>query len=156
MSLIIRPALATDAHAIGNLARQFAGYLRSLGDLSEFNLTAERYLQDGFGTQPAFSGIVGEDNGKVVGYLLYHFGYDSDAAVRNLHVVDLYVDQNSRRQGAGTALMRAAAEIALAGGAVELIWSVYRPNTLAAEFYERLGAQRISNLFFMTLRADAL
>lgn len=153
MTLTIRPALETDARDIGNLAQQFASYLRELGDQSEFNLTAESYLRDGFGKQPAFSGIVGEDNGRVVGYLLYHFGYDSDAAARNLHVVDLYVDRSDRRRGVGTALMRSAAEIARAGDAFELVWSVYHRNILASEFYERLGAERITNLFFMKIRA---
>jgi GNAT superfamily N-acetyltransferase len=156
MALTIRPALATDARDIGNLAQQFAGYLRDLGDTSKFNLTAERYLQDGFGQQPAFAGIVAEDDGNVVAYLLYHFGYDSDTAARILHIVDLYVDRSKRRHGVGTALMRAAARIALAGGAVELVWSVCRPNTLAAQFYERLGAQPITELFFMKMRADSL
>jgi diamine N-acetyltransferase len=156
MALIIRPSLESDAREIGNLAQQFAGYLRELGDQSEFYLTAERYLRDGFGERPAFSGIVAEDGGSVVGYLLYHFGYDSDAAERNLYIADLYVDRDHRRRGVGAALMRSAAEIARAGGAVEMVWAVYRDNNLAAEFYDRLGAQRVTNLFFMAVRADAL
>jgi len=36
MALTIRSALATDAHAIGSLAKQFAIYLRSLGDQTDF------------------------------------------------------------------------------------------------------------------------
>ena len=82
MALIIRPALASDAQSIGNLARQFASYLSELGDLTDFKLTANAYLRDGFGTKPAFAGLVAEDQGKVIGYLLYHFGYDSDRANR--------------------------------------------------------------------------
>jgi hypothetical protein len=80
MAIRIRPARASDADEIGELARQFAEYLGSLGDPTEFKLSAEAYLRDGFGKQPAFSGLVAEDGGKVVGYLLYHLGYDSDAA----------------------------------------------------------------------------
>ncbi len=49
MSLTIRGARASDAASIGRLAGEFADYLRSLGDASEFNLTAEAYLPDGFG-----------------------------------------------------------------------------------------------------------
>src|SRR5882724_2272892 len=101
MDLKIRPALAEDAQAVGNLAQQFANYLRSLGDTTDFNLSAERYLRDGFGSRAAFAGLVAEVHGKVIGYLLYHFGYDSDAAARTLHIVDLYVDSATRRQGAG-------------------------------------------------------
>jgi len=156
MHLKIRPALAEDAEAVGYLAGQFAGYLRSLGDTSDFNLTAERYLRDGFGPQPAFAGLVAEIEGHVVGYLLYHFGYDSDAAARNLHIADLYVDSATRRQGAGRALVSAAAGIALKAGAREMVWSVYHANALATTFYEKLGAQRITDVFFMKLAVDAL
>src|SRR6266446_9489899 len=98
--LNVRTALASDAHSIGNLAQQFAGYLRQLGDLTDFNLTAETYLRDGFSSQPVFTGLVAEDKGRVIGYLLYHFGYDSDAAVPNLHIADLYVDSEARKRGA--------------------------------------------------------
>jgi ribosomal protein S18 acetylase RimI-like enzyme len=156
MTFIIRPALAGDAHAIGNLAQQFAGYLRSLGDPTDFKLTAETYLGDGFGATPAFAGLVAEDQGTVIGYLLYHFGYDSDKAARNLHVVDLYVDPAVRTRGVGTALMSHAAGIAREAGAQELIWSVFHPNTLAIGFYEKLGAVRITDVFFMNLPANEI
>ena len=156
MPITVRSARAGDAEDIGRLARQFAEYLRSLGDQTEFKMSAEAYLRDGFGRQPAFSGFVAEDAGKVIGYLLYHLGYDSDAAARILHVVDLYVERSNRRHGAGHALMEAAAEIAIEAGAEELIWSVYNLNSLAASFYQKLGAERITEVFFMKMRADAL
>ena len=156
VALIIRPALASDAQSIGNLARQFATYLGELGDLTDFNLNAHAYLRDGFGTKPAFAGLVAEDQGKIIGYLLYHFGYDSDRAARNMHVVDLYVDRATRNQGVGKALMTAAAGIARETSAEEMIWSVYQSNAIAATFYEKLGAQRITDVFFMKLSADKI
>jgi len=156
MSFSIRPALASDASAVGHLARQFANYLHTLGDQTDFKLTAEAYRRDGFGLRPAFEGLVAEQRGYVIGYLLYHFGYDSDGAFRNLHIVDLYVDSKARKQGIGRALMTAAAGIARQAGSQEIIWSVYHANDLATEFYERLGAQRITEVFFMKLPADAL
>ena len=154
MTFIIRLALAGDAHAVGKLAQQFAGYLRNLGDPTDFKLTAETYIRDGFGVTPAFAGLVAEDRGAVIGYLLYHFGYDSDKAIRNLHIVDLYVDSAVRRQGVGTALMSHVAGIAREARAQELIWSVFHPNALATRFYEGLGAGRITDVFFMKLPAD--
>ena len=156
MTFAIRAALASDAPAIGSLANQFASYLRSLGDPTDFKLTAEAYLRDGFGLRPAFEGLVAEEHGCVIGYLLYHFGYDSDGAFRNLHMVDLYVDAKARRQGIGRGLMMAVAAVGRQSGAREMIWSVYHANELAAAFYERLGAQKITDLFFMRLPSDAL
>ena len=156
MTANIRPALASDAQAIGDLARQFATYLRDLGDPTEFRMTAEAYLRDGFGAAPAFSGLVAEAGGTAIGYLLYHLGYDTDAAARNLHIVDLYVDPSARRRGVGKALMTEAASIAREVGAAEMVWSVYRTNDRAEAFYERLGARRISEVFFMNLKAEAI
>ena len=156
MGLTVRSALATDAIAVGSLAKQFASYLRTLGDQTDFKLTAEAYLRDGFGLRPAFKGLVAEDNGLILGYLLYHFGYDSDQAFSNLHVVDLYVDSTARKKGVGRALMMAAAGIARQADAREIVWSVYHANEVAAAFYEKLGAQRITEVFFMKLPADAL
>ena len=156
MALIIRDARARDADSIGELAQQFANYLQGLGDRTDFKLTAETYLRDGFGAIPAFAGIVAEEEGKVIGYLLYHFGYDSDRAARTLHIADLYVEGSKRNRGAGKALMAEAAKIAREAGADEMIWSVYHPNELAARFYEKMGAQRISDVFFMKLKADGV
>lgn len=156
MALIIRPALASDAHAIGDLAREFANDLRELGDQSDLKLTAEAYRRDGFGVAPAFAGLVAEDQGSVLGYLLYHFGYDSDSAIRNLHIADLYVARAMRGRGVGKALMTRAAGIARAAGVEEMIWSVYHLNFLAAAFYEKLGARRITDVFFMKLKAEAI
>jgi ribosomal protein S18 acetylase RimI-like enzyme len=156
MTLNIRGASADDAEAVGRLAEQFADYLRSLGDTTDFKLNAQTYLRDGFGTNPAFSGLVAEQDGNIVGYLLYHFGYDSDSATRILHVVDLYVNESVRRLGVGRALMSAAAKLSRDAGGAELFWSVYVHNKVAASFYESLGARYTRDLLFMMIRSDAL
>jgi ribosomal protein S18 acetylase RimI-like enzyme len=52
--------------------------------------------------------------------------------------------------------MEAVAKIATEAGVEELVWSVYNLNDLAASFYERLGAERITEVFFMKLRANQL
>lgn len=156
MPLTIRPASTSDAPAIGALARQFADYLRDLGDETDFKLTTESLLRDGFGPDPAFKGLVADADGQVIGYLLYHFGYDTDAAYRNLHVVDLYVDSGTRNQGIGRALMTAAAEVARQSDAREMIWSVYHTNHLALAFYGKLGAREIPDLTFMSIPVSTL
>lgn len=152
----IRAARADDAFSVGALAQQFANYLRELGDTSEFRLTAEAYLRDGFGENPAFAGLVAEEDGHVVGYLLYHFGYDSDRAARTLDIADLYVERTKRNQGVGKALMEQAAKIARDAGAEHMVWAVFRPNDLATKFYEKIGAQRIDDIFLMKLNANAI
>lgn len=149
MPVAIRAATIEDAEAIGAMAADFAAYLRALGDPTPFAFDAARYRRDGFGADPAFAGLVGELDGRLAGYLLYHPGYDVDRAMRLLYIVDLWVRPEQRRRGIGRALMEAAAVRARASGAREMIWSVYAANALAARFYERLGARTIGDLQFM-------
>lgn len=149
MTLTIRPAVPGDAPSIGQLMAESAAYLRALGDTTDFKFTAETYLRDGFGPNSAFSGLVAVVDGEVVGHLLYHFGYDTDRAMRLLYVIDLMVRENRRSQGIGKALMLQAAKLGREAGVSELVWAVYKPNKLAAEFYERLGAEYIDDLYFM-------
>jgi GNAT superfamily N-acetyltransferase len=151
MEFIIRPAKAEDAESIGELAAEFIEYLRSLGDEAEQKFDAAVYLRDGFCTNPAFSGIVAENAGEILGYLLYHFGYDVDYATRTLHVVDLYVSEKRRKLGIGKALINRASEICLAAGGMQLFWAVYAPNKDAIRFYQRLGARFTRNMLFMRL-----
>jgi GNAT superfamily N-acetyltransferase len=131
----------------------FADYLRNLGDSDEQGMTRERFLRDGFGPDPAFAGLIAEAEGNARGYLLYHFGYDVDRAIRIMHVADLWVEPAARRHGVGRALMAAAAEQARIKGASDLVWAVFKPNRLAVDFYERLGAEYFREIEFMHIAA---
>jgi GNAT superfamily N-acetyltransferase len=148
---VIRKARLADVPAIACLAAEFAQYLRGLGDTIEFRLNADALERDGFGPEPAFGGVVAEMAGSVVGYLLCHDGYDTDAACRVLMVADLFVTQAVRGRDAGTALMREAREIAVRRGAKQFVWTVYEHNTEALRFYERIGGRHVQDLRLMCL-----
>ncbi|MDH3519976.1 MAG: GNAT family N-acetyltransferase [Myxococcales bacterium] len=156
MSFSIRSAARADVGGVIALSDEFASYLRSLGDPSKFSFDAEAYLRDGFGPSPAFSGLVAEAQGQILGYLLYHEGYEVDNAIRLLHVIDLYVRSDARRQGIGRALMQEAARVCRELGGEQLFWAIYKPNQLAFAFYEALGASYVEDLSFMRLGVDAL
>jgi GNAT superfamily N-acetyltransferase len=153
-TLNIRPCTLADADAVTTLYQQSAAYLRSLGDSSSFQFDAEAFVRDGFGEHPAFEGILAEVDGKAVGYLLYTFIYDTDRTMRVLYVLDLPVDETVRGQGIRRKLMEHAKDIAKTRGAGELFWAVYKNNKQAEEFYKRLGAEKIDDVFFMTLKVD--
>ena len=148
---VIRKANLADVPAIACLAAEFAQYLRGLGDTTEFRLNVDALERDGFGPEPAFGGVVAEVAGVIVGYMLYHDGYDSDAACRLLVIADLFVTQATRGRGAGTTLMREARQIALSRGAKRLVWTVYRQNIEALRFYERIGGGYAQDLRLMFL-----
>ena len=102
MTVTVRPAAEGDATAIGELAQEFAAYLRALGDPTDFRFDADTCVRDGFGEVPAFHGLVADCDDTVVGYLLYHFGYEADRATRVVHIIDLYVAPSSRRRSGRT------------------------------------------------------
>jgi GNAT superfamily N-acetyltransferase len=147
----IREATRDDADVICALEKEFYEYLKSLGDDYGLSFNIDTYLRDGFGNNPAFQGLVAEIDNEVVGYLLYHFGYSVDWAMRILYIIDLYVRPANRLQGVGRALMKRAGEICAADGGKRLYWSVFSPNRPAFDFYERLGAQYHRDTEYMYL-----
>lgn len=152
----IREATTADAESIANLASEFHNYLKDLGDQTSFYFNATTYLRDGFGPNPAFFGFVAEIEGAVVGYLLYHFGYDTDLSRRLTFIIDLYVGEKYRGRRIGTALMKRAAEAARDQEATDLFWSVYERNESALRFYEGLGARYVKGIHFMAIDVEAL
>jgi SAM-dependent methyltransferase/L-amino acid N-acyltransferase YncA len=149
--MTIRNAVAEDAAAIERLFHEFVSYLRSVGDETPYRFGAAQYLSDGFGTAPAFRGLVAEDDtGAVVGYVLFAPTYEGDY-VRGFDVVDLYVQEQSRGGGFGRALMDRVRALARAEGRQRISWSVHTNNTRAIAFYESIGAQTAPEIATMFL-----
>jgi ribosomal protein S18 acetylase RimI-like enzyme len=157
MTVTVRPIRREDAESIVGMQTEFGAYLMSLGDHWDPKFTEARYLEDGFGPDPAFNGFIAEEADKPqgdvpLGYLLYTPTYDSDTAQRGIFVIDLWVRPWTRRLGVGRKLMDAAADLARRKGGDFLFWSVYKPNTLARQFYDKLGGKETAELDWMTLK----
>jgi len=152
MTVTIRPIRREDAESVIGMQKEFGAYLISLGDHWDPKFTLERYLEDGFGANPAFQGFIAEEAEKPLGYLLYTPTYDSDTARRGIFVIDLWVRPWTRRLGVGRKLMEATADLARKQGGDFLLWSVYKPNTLARQFYDKLGGQETADLDWMSLK----
>jgi GNAT superfamily N-acetyltransferase len=154
MKTTIRPAAAEDAAEIARLEMEFVDYLFQLGDRNPTSLNINTYLKDGFGPNPAFSGFVAEADNSIIGYILYHPGYDIDRGGRIYYVFDLFVTGKYRGQGIGRTLMNSVADLCLAEGGNELVWSVFKPNKSAITFYTNLGATSLNreNMIYMHLK----
>lgn len=148
--MIIRPSLASDASGIEFLFREFVAYLQSIGDNNDYRFSAQQYLTDGFGSDPAFRGLVAEDASGLIGYVLFSRCYEGDY-VRGFYIADLYVRKDSRGNGVGRMLMDALRNVALAEGILRLSWAVHKNNAGALRFYETLGAQYVLDSHVMYL-----
>ena len=148
--MIVRPCTESDASGIESLFQEFAVYLRSIGDKSDYRFGARQYLADGFGSNPAFRGLVADDGSELIGYVLFCHTYDCEY-LRNFYIVDLYVQRASRGKGVGMMLMDEVMKLASAEGVARLSWAVHRNNAGAIRFYEALGAKYTSDTHLMYL-----
>ncbi len=152
MTVTVRPIRREDAEAVTGMTKEFGAYLISLGDRWAAHFSEARFMEDGFGADPAFGGFIAEEAEQSLGYLLHTPTYDSDLACRVLFVIDLWVRPWTRRLGVGRKLMDAAADLGRQRNCGYLLWSVYKPNKLARAFYDKLGGQETAELDWMTLK----
>jgi ribosomal protein S18 acetylase RimI-like enzyme len=112
--------------------------------LSPHAFTPAIVRRDVFGRRRAFRVFVAAAGGRVVGYASFLPGYNTDIALPELWMLDLYVEAPWRSRGIGRTLVIAVAREAVRRGFTCLEWGVRSDNTRAKKFYRRLGA-RVGN-----------
>ena len=132
----VRPAHPDEAAILADMANDLNDHVGVHGR----PFTPERVRTDGFGPQAAFTPLVAELDGAVVGYVFFTMGYNTDVAARSIWLYDIFVVPAARGRGVGYALMKAVAAETVRGGGVSLDWGVHPSNVVALEFYRRLGA----------------
>ncbi len=83
--------------------------------------------------------IVGEEDGRIVGFVTIRASRDEDAEPHVAEMPTLYVDPAAWRRGLGAALCRAAVALASALDFLELTLWVVEVNTRAQRFYDAFG-----------------
>jgi len=84
--------------------------------------------------------VLAEWSGAVVGYCLWHFGYEATYAASGIYVCDLFVRPEARGRGIGRRLLADVARQAEAQGGCFVWWTAKPGNTVANAFYAKLGA----------------
>jgi len=114
--------------------------------------TPARLRRHGFGRRPYFKALICRRGTTPVGVAIYLMTYSTFAGRPTLYIEDIFVLPRERGQGAGQALMRALARIAVRTGCGRMAWSVLRWNTPAIGFYRRLGAETVKAWVSMGLK----
>ena len=89
-----------------------------------------------------------------MGLALYFFTYSSFLGKPVLWLEDLLVLPAERGRGAGKALLKALAKVAVTRGCGRMEWSVLDWNAPAIRFYRRIGA-RLDKEWIITRLKDA-
>ena len=150
-ALSIRPGTARDAVSITALIRGLAEYERL-----PLSVSPAQIRRHGFGRRRHFETLICRLDGRPVGLALYVFTYSTFLAKPTLWLEDLFVIPEARGRGAGLALLRALARIAVRRGCGRMEWSVLDWNQLAQGVYRRIGAQLLDDWRLCRLTGEAL
>src|SRR5437870_3617404 len=88
----VRGALPAEAAILAEMANDLNDHVGIHGR----PFTPERVLADGFGPAAAFTPLVAELDGAVVGYAFFSAGYNTDVAARSIVLHDLFVTAAAR------------------------------------------------------------
>jgi GNAT superfamily N-acetyltransferase len=151
--IAIRPATREDVPLILHFVRELADYERAL---HEAVATEAQVTQALFGPEVRAWSVICELDGEPAGFALYFFNYSTWMGKYGLYLEDLYVSPRFRGSGAGKALLRHLARLAVEADCGRFEWSVLDWNTPAIEFYEAFGARPQSEWTTYRLTGQAL
>lgn len=153
MSVTIRSAIAGDVPLILQFIKDLAAYEKMAGDVEA---TLERLHQTLFGPNPVAHCLLASNGNEPVGFAIYFYSYSTFLAKPGLYLEDLFVKPDCRGRGVGKALILHLARLAHERGCGRMEWSVLNWNQSAIDFYESLGAIRLSGWTTCRLSGDAL
>lgn len=140
--LLIRPARPGDEGGVFELIRELAVYEKLEHRVSG---SAEQLAEHLFGARPVAEALVAERGGELIGFALFFTNYSTFLTRPGLFLEDLFVRESERRGGVGRALLSAVIQVARERGAGRLDWAVLDWNQSAIAFYERMGAELLSD-----------
>lgn len=138
MTVTIRFATRGDIPTILRFVRELAEFERAL---DEVVATEDSLGEALFGERPAAEALIAEIAGASVGMAVFYHSFSTWTAVRGIWLDDLYVTPEARGSGAGTALLRHLAGIAVERGCARFEWWVLNWNSRAIDFYRACGAE---------------
>jgi len=123
----------------------FISLINALADYEHLSrpdaAAVERLRRDAFGPQPRFEvALACNDGGHAVGYATWFHTYSTFLAKPTMYLEDLFVREDARQSGAGSALFEHVRRLGGERGCGRMEWQVLDWNTLAREFYKRRQA----------------
>ena len=139
MSIIeIRQASIEGSSLILKFVTELAIYEKAEHEVKATQCDIENSL---FGSDSKTKAVICNIDNKPVGFAVYFFNYSTWLAKHGLYLEDLYVSSEHRGSGAGKALLKYLAKIALSNDCGRFEWSVLDWNEPAIQFYQSIGAK---------------
>lgn len=151
--LSIRPAAPEDIPLILAFIRELAEYERAP---EQAVARSEDLLRDGWGKAPKFRVLIADWDRQPAGFSLFFYNYSTWQGRPGLYLEDLFVRPAFRGKGIGKALLVHLAKIAVAENCGRFQWAVLDWNQPSIDFYEALGAKKLSEWLIMRVEGEAL
>ena len=149
----IRRAVRGDEGVVLALLRDLAEYEKLL---DKFHITADVIARDYFCAQPLLHCDLAFEGDTPIGCATWYWTYHSFAARRGIYLEDLFVRPCTRGKGYGKALLAHLAKTAVDAKGAQVEWEVLPWNKPSIDFYESIGAERLSDWYVYNLSGDAL
>jgi len=134
----IRPATLNDVEQIMQFVIDLAIYEK---EEDAVVATPEHFKNALFCENPQAHCLIAEIDGLSVGFAIYFFSFSTWLGQHGIYLEDLYVSPNSRGSGAGKALLKQLAKIAVKKNLGRVEWSVLDWNEPSIQFYKAMGAE---------------
>lgn len=151
--LSIREASSDDALLIIQFIRELASYEKAE---HEVVATEQDIRESLFAPDSATRALICERENQAIGFAVYFFNYSTWLGKKGLYLEDLYITPDQRGSGAGTAILKHLARVAIEQGCGRFEWSVLDWNEPSIKFYESLGATPLSEWIGYRLTGRAL
>jgi GNAT superfamily N-acetyltransferase len=149
----IKPATEADAPLILSFIKKLAVYEK----LSHKVTATEDILRETlFGQRRYAEVVIGYHGGEPVGFALFFHNYSTFLGKPGIYLEDLFVDEEHRGKGFGTALLKRLAKLAKERNCGRLEWSVLNWNEPSIKFYKALGASSKNEWTVFRLDGTAL
>ncbi|WIX06370.1 GNAT family N-acetyltransferase [Xanthomonas oryzae] len=149
----IRSATPGDVPLLHELITALALYERA-PDAVEASL--EDLRTSLFGEGVTAHALICEQDGQALGFAVYFFNYSTWLGRNGLYLEDLFVRLEARGRGAGLALLRHLAQLAVQRGCGRFEWSVLDWNQPAIDFYRAVGARPMDDWTVYRLDGERL
>ncbi|MCC2610151.1 GNAT family N-acetyltransferase [Neorhizobium petrolearium] len=153
MALIIREAVREDTATLLGFIRELAIYEKAEHEVAA---TVETIRESIFGRDSVTRALICEQDGEPVGMAIWFFSYSTWQARNGLYLEDLYVTPKARGLGAGKAMLKRLAAIALENDCGRFEWSVLDWNEPAIRVYEAIGAEPMKEWVRYRLAGETL
>ena len=137
MDITIKNIEPNDLPLIVEMLREFAIF----ENLSDYcTVTEERLAAAMFGKDAVVEGLIAFDGKTPAAYSLFYPNFSSFRGERGIHLDDIYIKTDYRKNGVGEAMLKKIAGIASSRGFERIDFNVLEWNAPAIRFYEKHGA----------------